>query len=81
MVYCRFFTITAELNSYNKELLTPKDTHIHYLAFYRKKFLSIKGFRSPLLLFSFKATSNSFLTPRTIARQAPLAIGFPRQEH
>ena len=39
IVYCRFFTITAELNSYNKELMTPKDTNIHYLAFYRKKLL------------------------------------------
>ena len=34
-----------------------------------------------LLLFSHEVTSNSFLTPWTVARQAPLSIGFPRQEY
>jgi len=34
-----------------------------------------------LLLFSHEVTSNSFVTPWTVAHQAPLSMGFPRQEH
>ena len=41
--------------------------------------LTVSG--SPLLLFSCWLTFESFATPRTIARQIPLSMGFPRQEH
>ena len=34
-----------------------------------------------LLLFSCSVTSHSFETPWTVARQAPLSKGFPRQEY
>ena len=34
-----------------------------------------------LLLFSCQAVSNSFVTPWTVAFQAPLSMGFPRQEY
>ena len=34
-----------------------------------------------LLLFSQSVVSNSFATPWTVARQAPLLTGFPRQEY
>ena len=34
-----------------------------------------------LLLFSHSVMSNSFAIPRTVAYQAPLAKGFPRQEY
>ena len=34
-----------------------------------------------LLLFSSSAVSDSFATPLTVARQAPLSMGFPRQEY
>ena len=34
-----------------------------------------------LLLFSCKVVSDSFATPWTVAHQAPLSIGFPRQEY
>ena len=34
-----------------------------------------------LLLFSHSVMSNSFAIPRTVAYQAPLAMGFPRQEY
>ena len=34
-----------------------------------------------LLLFSHQVVSNSFETPRTIVHQAPLSMGFPRQEY
>ena len=34
-----------------------------------------------LLLFSCSFVSDSFATPWTVARQAPLAMGFPRQEY
>ena len=33
------------------------------------------------LLFSHSVVSSSFATPWTIARQAPLSVGFFRQEH
>ena len=33
-----------------------------------------------LWLFSHSVTSDSFATPWTVARQAPLSMGFPRQE-
>ena len=33
-----------------------------------------------MLLFSCQLMSNSFVTPWTVARQAPLSMGFPRQE-
>ena len=33
------------------------------------------------LLFSYEVLSNSFTTPWTIAHQAPLSMGFPRQEY
>ena len=32
-------------------------------------------------VFSRSVTSNSFATPWTVARQAPLSMGFPRQEY
>ena len=34
-----------------------------------------------LVLFSHSVMSNSFATPWTVAHQAPLSMGFPRQEH
>ena len=34
-----------------------------------------------LLLFSHQVVSNSFVTPWTVAHQAPLSMGFPRQEY
>ena len=34
-----------------------------------------------LLLFSHKVMSNSSVTPWTVAHQAPLSMGFPRQEY
>ena len=33
-----------------------------------------------MLFFSHKVVSDSFVTPWTIAHQAPLSMGFPRQE-
>ena len=33
------------------------------------------------LLFSHCAVSSSFATPWTVAHQAPLSVGFPRQEY
>ena len=36
---------------------------------------------SLLLLFSHSVMSNSFVTPWIVARQAPLAMRFPRQEY
>ena len=38
-------------------------------------------FISVLLLCSRQVMSNSFVTPRTVALQAPLSMGFPRQEY
>ena len=37
--------------------------------------------RMLLLLFSHYVTSGSFVTPSTIACQAPLSMGFPRQDY
>ena len=34
-----------------------------------------------LLLFSRSVVSNSFATPWTVAHEAPLSMGFSRQEH
>ena len=34
-----------------------------------------------LLLFSCSVVSDSFATPSAVARQAPLSMGFPRQEY
>ena len=34
-----------------------------------------------LLLFGHKSCLTLFLTPCTVARQAPLSMGFPRQKH
>ena len=34
-----------------------------------------------LLLFSHQVVSNPFATPRTVACQVPLSMGFPRQEY
>ena len=34
-----------------------------------------------LLLFSHSVVFNSFVAPWTVARQAPLSIGFPREEY
>ena len=33
------------------------------------------------LLFSSKVVSDSFATPWTVTHQAPLSMGFPRQEY
>ena len=35
----------------------------------------------PVLLFSRSVTSDSFVTLWTVAHQAPLSMGFPRQEY
>ena len=34
-----------------------------------------------LLLFSLRVVSDSFVTPWSVAHQAPLSMGFPRQEY
>ena len=34
-----------------------------------------------MLLFSNSVMSHSFVTPWTVARQAPLFMGFPRQQY
>ena len=34
-----------------------------------------------MLLLSHSVASHSFSTPWTVARQAPLSLGFPRQEY
>ena len=39
------------------------------------------AFRHLGLLFSCSVTSHSFATPFAVARQAPLPMGFPRQEY
>ena len=36
---------------------------------------------TPLVSFSHKVVSNSFVNPWTVAHQAPLSMGFPRQEY
>ena len=36
---------------------------------------------SNLLLFSSSVISNSFVTPWTVAHQAPVSMGFPRREY
>ena len=33
------------------------------------------------MLFSYQIVSNSFVIPWTVACQAPLSMGFPRQEY
>ena len=38
------------------------------------------GTQTQCFLFSWKVTSESSMTPWTVARQAPLSTGFPRQE-
>ena len=40
-----------------------------------------KGTSQLLLLFSHLVVSNFCLTPSTVAHQAPLSMGFPRQEY
>ena len=41
-----------------------------------------KGLSSPsLLLFRYTVVSSSSVTPQTVACQAPLSMGFPRQEY
>ena len=43
---------------------------------------SMWGYLCPLLLLlSCSVISSFFVTPWTVARQAPLSMGFPRQEH
>ena len=37
--------------------------------------------RQHMLLFSRSVVSDYFATPWTVARQATLSMGFPRQEH
>ena len=70
--------------------LKPSVTHFGLLAsrLYKNKFVLIWGpqfviscYRTLLLLFSSSVVSNSFVTPWTVARQAPPFMGFPRQEY
>ena len=42
--------------------------------------VALKGQQPSLLLFSSSVVSNSFVTPWTVTHQAPLSMGFPRQE-
>ena len=43
--------------------------------------LGAQGHASYVVLFSRSVVSNSFATPWTVARQAPLSKGFSRQEY
>ena len=43
--------------------------------------LGAQGHASYVLLFSRSVVSSSFATPWTVARQAPLSMGFPRREY
>ena len=40
----------------------------------------VSGHQMSLCVFSLSITSDS-VTPRIVARQAPLSMGFPRQEY
>ena len=54
------------------------------LSFLEKKalyFKDISFYINMLLLFSCQAVSHSFATPQTVAHQAPLSMGFSRQEY
>ena len=46
----------------------------------RKMLIEELFFMPDLLLLSSSVVSDSFVTPRTVARQAPLSMGFSRQE-
>ena len=57
-------------------------------AFHRKKTLKLitiqrngHHLQDCCLLFQCQIISDSFVTPRTVAHQAPLSMGFPRQEY
>ena len=59
--------------------------HMHTVIFSPIQFLCILWLKErcvqvQLLLFSHSVMSSSFVTPQTVARQASLSIGFPRQE-
>ena len=58
--------------------------HVNHLAYLMvlSSILSTNTVLSTLLLLlSCSVMSNSFVTPWTVAHQAPLSMGFPRQEH
>ena len=40
-----------------------------------------RGYKRNVVLFRCSVVSDSFVTPWTVACQAPLSMGFPRQEH
>ena len=54
-----------------------------FLAFGIKTNYSLYGITTPItnILFSCSVVSDSLSTPWTVAHQAPLSIGFPRQEN
>ena len=50
-------------------------------AWHTHIYLSVCIYVYMLLLFSCSVVSDSFATPRTVAHQAPLSMGFPSQEY
>ena len=60
----------------------PEELSLRYdLPSHSTEIILMKPYIYVLLLFSQSVMSNSFTTPWTVARQAPLLMGFPRQEY
>ena len=49
--------------------------------FGERKYVKSKDLRSSLMLGYVLVAQSSLCNPRTVARQAPLSMGFPRQEY
>ena len=50
-------------------------------CFLSGRYALVSGYSLLLLLFSHSSHVRLFVTPWTVARQAPLSLGFPRQEY
>ena len=61
-------------------LFSPFLSFFFFLSYFFLYFFLIGELSYSILFFSCKVVSDSFITPWTVAHQAPLSMGFPRQE-
>ena len=63
------------------DLVTKQQQRMLYDLAVKEYFWRQTESQTLLLVFSCQVISYSFVTPRTVACQAPLSMGFPRQEY
>ena len=71
---------TNTYSSFTQKCQNLEATNMPFTRWVDKQTM-VQPYKAVLLLFSRQVVSDSFVTPQTIAQQAPLSMGFSRQKY